>query len=192
MAKQIKYLWLKILTMSFTLYFVPIGHFVMSLFGISTRNGNAVAGTITCGGKTKECGGVSAQTLNRGSTVTCQCSTDSKLKQDLACTEIMWEEIVCDNGGTSDCYTQEIIVNDFWTGECYNPDACSPNGSTKSCSTSTAEGTRTCKNGVWGGCVTTSCKSGYVMVKGSCIPSCNISNGVGYEDSIDSSSSSEA
>ncbi len=186
MARQIKNFWLKIGTMFMTLYFMPLSHFIMSMFGRNASDANA--GTIYCNstnGPKINCAGVSDKTLNLGETVTCPCPTDSTKVQDHTCTEFTWQtwDDMCS------CMT-EMRNTIFTSLECYSKSACSPNGSTQDCSNTSQYGTSTCTNGQWGKCVMGNCKNGYVKVGSSCIASCEIENGTGYEYEEASTSSS--
>lgn len=190
MARQIKNFWLKIGTMFMTLYFMPLSHFIMSIFGHGASD--AHAGTITCSliagsqGATKECIGVSDKRLAPRESVTCTCPTDSSKIQVLFCGESRTEiwDAMCS------C-VDEVSLPYILVSECESKQgACSPNGSTKDCSTAAQYGTRTCTNGQWGTCVLGNCKNGYVKIGDVCTASCTIENGTGYEYEESSSSSS--
>lgn len=193
MARQIKNFWLKIGTMFMTLYLMPLSHFVMSIFG---RNiSQAHAGTITCslgsgfgGGVKIQCDGVSDRTIYQGSSVTCPCTTDSTKVQEWLCTEQRYE----DWNEACSC-VQEYGGAFFLANKCEpKPGSCSPNGSTKDCSTTGQYGTRTCTNGTWGSCVLGNCKNGYIKVGSVCKALCDIENGTGYEYEEPESSSSSS
>ncbi len=181
MSQKIKNFWLKIGTMFLTLYFMPLADFIMGIFGAS-NSGNANAGTVYCTSTaiSASCDGVSTKTLQFDQTVQCTCSTNSSQVYDLTCTD-EWDER---NNGWRAVFTR---------GSCYTAGACSPNGKTEDCSTSTRYGTKKCVNGKWGACEYGECKSGYILtVYNSCASVCNIENGTGYKNDIASSSSTEA
>ncbi|GEM_PF-6049995 len=175
----------KITAVSLAIYFAPVGHIILSLFGIRTHNGKAYAGTITCsaGGEvdTMNCTGQSG-IYSYGDYVQCQCSTDSSKVRDYYCGVTLADKL-------------EDRDKSYWyaPGSCYTKNACSPNGSTKDCSTAAQYCTQTCINGSWGPAVIGNCKPGYIKVNGTCFAECSISNGKGYEvEENSSSSSSEA
>lgn len=175
----------KITAVSLAIYFAPVGHMILSLFGIRTHSGRAYAGTITCQGSIEsakmECAGQSG-TYRPGQYVQCQCSTDSSKVQDYMCFEYQADKLE----------ERDVVTWDV-TGSCYAKNACSPNGSTKDCSTAAQYCTQTCTNGSWGPAVIGNCKPGYIKVGGTCFAECSISNGKGYEvEESSSSSSSEA
>jgi len=166
-----------------TLYFAPLGHFIMSLFGGRTHHDGAYGGTIFCGPAVRmECGGKSG-TYTDGDFVQCTCTTDSSKVYDIQCIYGI------DNGQPHE-QTQTVWGN---ASGCYYADACSPNGAVQDCSNSKQYCTKTCTNGRWGPSVWGNCKSGYVKINGLCITECSIPNGKGYEyeDSSSSSSSEE-
>lgn len=178
----------KITAVSLAIYFTPIGHMILSLFGVRTNAGKAYAGTVTCvgGGETAEyeCGGKSGN-YYPGSSVQCVCETDSAQIKVLRCEEErgsgdMWDD---DRG-----YAYWKLVQN-----CHYLNACSPNGSTKDCSTAAQYCTQTCTNGRWGAYVWGNCKPGYIKLGETCFAECSVSNGKGYEvEESSSSSSSEA
>ncbi len=180
MAKQIKSFWLKLTACFLTLYFAPLGHFIMSLFGGRTHHDGAYGGTIFCGHALHmECGGKSG-TYTDGDVVQCTCTTDSSKVYDIQC-------IYGRDNGWSHETTQTVWGN---ASACYYRDACSPNGFTQDCSNSKQYCTKTCTNGRWGPSVWGNCKSGYVKINNACTAECSISNGKGYEYEESSSSSS--
>lgn len=183
MAQKIKNFWLKLGAMFLTLYFMPLADFVMGFLGLN-GSGKAYAGTLKCGTNTHECDGVSGQTLkpveDGGPVLQCRCKTNSNMVYDVGCYEVIVGDINWDG-------RIELVFN---AGSCYSPNACSPNGATKDCSSESRYGTSTCKDSVWGSCVYGACKSGYVMVSNTCYASCSISNGSGYEKWVSESSSS--
>lgn len=184
MAKQIKSFWLKLTACFLTLYFAPLGHFIISLFGIRSTDGKAYAGTVYCDNypATKtECPGHSGNVAG-GVTIRCTCLTDSSKVNDLEC--------IPEYRGA---WPHEYDVAHFKESGCYSVNACSPNGSTQDCSTASQYCTQTCTGGVWGVKVWGNCKAGYVKINNACTAECSISNGKGYEyeESSSSSSSSE-
>lgn len=185
MSQQIKNFWFRIAAVSLGLYFAPIGHLILSLFGVRTNAGKAYAGTITCSGNgtaTMECGGKSG-TYGDNAMVQCTCETDSSKIYDVRCI-----------GGDRSAWQHEDTFAAWQTASsCYYPDSCSPNGSTQDCSSTTQYCTKTCTNGRWGPSVWGNCKSGYIKVNSSCLAECTVSNGKGYESTeYDSSSSSSS
>lgn len=184
MIRRTTVLTFKITAVSLAIYFAPIGHIILSLFGVRTNTGKAYAGTITCTGgepDTMECAGHSGN-YSWGDYVQCQCPTDSSKVRDYYCGMTMADKL-------------EDRDQSYWyaPGSCYTKNACSPNGSTKDCSTAAQYCTQTCINGSWGPAVIGNCKSGYIKVNGGCSAECSISNGKGYEvEESSSSSSSEA
>ena len=78
-------------------------------------------------------------------------------------------------------WNHEYEPSYFKESGCYSVNACSPNGSTKDCSTASQYCTQTCTGGVWGVKVWGNCKSGYVKINNACTAECSISNGKGYE-----------
>ncbi len=181
MAKQIKSFWLKLTACFLTLYFAPLGHFIMSLFGGRTTDGNAYAGTVYCENNLstkRECPEHSGN-VQGGVTIRCTCLTDSSKVNDLEC--------IPEYRGAWD---HEYEQSYFKESGCYSVNACSPNGSTKDCSTASQYCTQTCTGGVWGVKVWGNCKSGYVKINNACTAECSISNGKGYEYEESSSSSS--
>lgn len=190
MSQQIKNFWFRIAAVSLGLYFAPIGHLILSLFGVRTNAGKAYAGTITCVGAGEpakyECGGKSGSYVP-GDSVQCTCETDSSQIKEIRCDEERGSE---DMWSTDRGYAYWTVVKN-----CYYPDSCSPNGSTQDCSSTTQYCTKTCTNGRWGPSVWGNCKSGYIKVNSSCLTECTVSNGKGYESTEydqSSSSSSEA
>lgn len=192
MARQIKNFWLKIGTMFMTLYFMPLSHFIMSIFGRNAADANA--GTITCkmsagdGGTSKrECLGVDTKTIYFGSSVICTCPTDSTKIQEMFCT--LFET----TGMNEENSEQPRMGPMLMANPCEpKPGSCSPNGSTKDCSSASQYGTRTCTNGMWGSCVLGNCKNGYIKIGSVCKALCQIENGTGYEYEEESSSSSSS
>ena len=192
MARQIKNFWLKIGTMFMTLYFMPLSHFIMSMFGRNASDANA--GTIYCqmsgfpagSGSKIECDGVTSKTIYLGSSVVCPCKEDTTKIREYFCNTI--EEDVWN----PDCSCFEERTSPLFMGNVCEPKpgSCSPNGSTKDCSSESQYGTRTCTNGTWGSCVLGNCKNGYIKIGGVCKASCTIENGTGYEYEEESSSSS--
>lgn len=192
MARQIKNFWLKIGTMFMTLYFMPLSHFVMSLFGRDTSQ--AYAGTIKCA-KTDgyyeraECLGEGDMTLYDGQAIRCTCPTDSSKFQEYLC---VIEDIDSWDAAQSQFISTKVPM--FIIGDCEDIPVRCTNGETKDCSTDIQYGTRTCTNGEWGKCVLGNCKSGYIKVSDSCRVACYIENGTGYEyevqEEVSSSSSS--
>jgi len=184
MAKQVKSFWLKLTTVFLTIYFSPIGHVIMALFGGRAHSGHAYAGIITCSGRGSdsiECEGTSG-TFSAGSRVQCICKADPSKVYDVVC-----QSLFAGDG-------EQEVVDNAWsvpTG-CYYPDACSPNGKTKDCSTSKQYCTKTCTNGRWGPSVWGNCKSGYIKIGDVCEKECSIANGKGYEYDEPSSSSSSS
>lgn len=190
MTKNLNSFWVRLGSVFLTFYFLPVSNFIRSVLGMSPLSGSAVAGTLTYGGKSVNCVGVSSQTMVFGRTYTCTCETDSSKKMDVMLSE--WREERWED--QCSCI-QEYGGVDIIKTACYTPQACSPNGSTADCSTTSRYGTKTCQNGKWSSCVWGDCKSGYVMVdsEGGCVASCDIANGEGYEtDRLSTSSSSEA
>lgn len=194
MARQIKNFWLKIGTMFMTLYFMPLSHFIMSMFGRGAADANA--GTVYCqlsgfpagSGARINCDGVSSKTIYAGSSVKCTCPNDATKIQEWHCITSTTED------WNPDCSCVEERTNSFFLGDVCEPKsgACSPNGSTKDCSSASQYGTRTCTNGTWGNCVMGNCKNGYIKVGSVCKASCTITNGTGYEYEEESSSSSSS
>lgn len=158
--------------MFLTLYFMPLADFVMGFLGFRS-GGAASAGTLECGRETLDCPGTANRGMDDGEWATCECADRSKIFT-VSCHVVRgeWED-----------------WGAFNKGECVSKLACSTNGATQDCSSAIANCSRTCKNNIWGSCVCTSCKNGYVMVSGTCYASCNISNGTGYEVDISESSS---
>ncbi|MDE5615491.1 MAG: hypothetical protein K2I81_01515 [Alphaproteobacteria bacterium] len=185
MSQQIKKIWFRIAAFSLGLYFAPIGHLILSLFGVRTNAGRAYAGTIICSGNgtaSWECGGKSGTYVN-SDVVQCTCETDASKIYDVQC-----------SGGDRSGWDHETTyaVWEVRTG-CYYPDSCSPNGSTQDCSNSKQYCTKTCTNGRWGPAVWGNCKSGYIKINNSCLAECSVLNGKGYESTeYDSSSSSSS
>ena len=188
MARQIKNFWLKIGTMFMTLYFMPLSHFIMSMFGRNASDANA--GTVYCGETGSiaraECAGLSGtKTLKVGQSVTCTCPDDITKIQELYCQMTSYE------AWNVNCSCVESYHNLFiFKDACRAKNACSPNGSTQDCSSESQYGTRTCTNGTWGSCVLGNCKNGYIKIGSVCKASCTIENGTGYEYEESSSSSS--
>lgn len=188
MARQIKNFWLKIGTMFMTLYFMPLSHFIMSMFGRNASDANAA--TVYCGetgsGARAECAGLSGtKTLQVGQYVTCTCPNDTTKIQELYC-EFTSYEAWNDQCSCVQPYYDLFIRK----GACTQKNACAPNGSTKDCSSESQYGTRTCTNGTWGSCVYGDCKNGYVKIGSVCKAFCQVENGTGYEYEESSSSSS--
>lgn len=188
MARQIKNFWLKIGTMFMTLYFMPLSHFIMSMFGRNASDANAA--TVYCGATGSpikaECAGLSAtKTLTTGQSVTCTCPDDTTKIQELYCEVTSYED------WDQNCSCVQSFSSFFIRkGACTTKNACSPNGTTQDCSTTSQYGTRTCTNGTWGSCVYGNCKSGYIKLGTVCKATCSIDNGTGYEYEEESSSSS--
>ncbi len=178
MSKKIKNFWLKIGTMFLTLYFMPFANFIRGIFGLPHID-QAYAGTVRCNTNNNgvQCPGKPDTLLTDNQTIQCTCATDSSKVFDVRCGTI-WDEV-------NSTWLDELV-----TGMCYTPGACSPNGKTEDCSTSSRNGTRKCVNGKWSACEYGECKSGYVLVDGGCYATCDISNGTGYEIDIATSSSS--
>lgn len=183
MAQQIRKFWFRIAAVSLGLYFAPIGHLILSLFGVRTHAGRAYAGTVICEGNgraSRECIGKSG-TYTNGDTIQCTCDTDSAKVYD----------VICEGGdrtgwGNEDTFAAWQVIT-----SCYYADACSPNGSTQDCSNTRQYCTKTCTNGRWGAAVWGNCKSGYIKINNSCLTECTVSNGKGYESTESDSSSSE-
>lgn len=194
MARQIKNFWLKIGTMFMTLYFMPLSHFIMSMLGRNASDANA--GTVYCtmsgspagSGPKIECDGVTSKTIYTGSSVMCPCPDDTTKIQEWFCGTVS-EEV-----WNPDCSCMEGRTSAFFMGNVCEPKpgSCSPNGSTKDCSSESQYGTRTCTNGMWGSCVLGNCKNGYIKIGSVCKALCQIENGTGYEYEEESSSSSSS
>lgn len=190
MARQIKNFWFKLGTMFMTLYFMPLSSFICNLLGLHSND--AHAGTIKCGRDTAECIGVDSETIVDGQTVECTCATNSSLVTTLTCTSdthtnTFWDPAV------SDWVFEEITEEFLHTEACHGKEPCTTNGATRSCTTSdNYNGTQTCTNYYWGGCVRGStCKAGYVKAPDNqCVASCALANGAGYEMQTSESSSS--
>lgn len=173
-----------------TLYFMPLSSFICNLLGLHSND--AHAGTIKCGSDTAECIGVDSKTIVDGQTVECTCATNSSLVTTLTCTSdthtnTFWDPAV------SDWVSEEITEEFLHTEACHGEEPCTTNGATRSCTTSdNYNGTQTCTNYYWGGCVRGStCKAGYVKTPDNqCVASCALANGAGYEMQTSESSSS--
>lgn len=197
MAKQIKRFWVRLAAMFMTLYFAPLSNFITSLFGIKnsgTANA-AIVNHIICnssdpnqaGRKEYECldGGVNNKIYITGNEVSCSCNSSEHPK--------MVEIVVCSDNKSWNAAKSDWDHYYYWdkTQDC-TPDC--NNNQTRDCSSTTQYCTQTCNNdtGRWGSRQWGACKSGYVMVSGSCVASCYIANGDGYEIQIAESSSSSS
>lgn len=190
MARQIKNFWFKLGTMFMTLYFMPLSSFICNLLGLHSND--AHAGTIKCGSDTAECIGVDSETIVDGQTVECTCATNSSLVTTLTCTSDTYTNTFWDPA-VSDWVFEEITEEFLRTDACHAEEPCTTNGATRSCTTSdNYNGTQTCTNYYWGGCVRGStCKAGYVKTPDKqCVASCALANGAGYEMQTSESSSS--
>lgn len=193
MAKQIKRFWVRLAAMFMTLYFAPLSNFISHLFGIKNSDANAAYVTIKCGEygvgnhRTYSCldGGDASKYYRENERVSCNCNSSEhpEMVEIVECVdEKQWDAIKSDWKH----YFYWNKVQDC-TPECNN-------NQTRDCSSTTQYCTQTCDNdtGRWGSKQWGACKSGYVMVSGSCVASCYIANGDGYEIQIAESSSSSS
>lgn len=199
MAKQIKRFWVRLAAMFITLYFAPLSNFITSLFGIkNSGTANAaidIVNTIYCnssdpsqaGRKNYSClnGGTDNQIYITGTEISCSCGSSEHPK--------MVEIVVCSDNKSWNAAKSDWDHYYYWD----KTQDCTPecnNNQTRDCSSTARYCTQTCDNdtGRWGSKQWGACKSGYVMVSGSCVASCYIANGDGYEIQIAESSSSSS
>lgn len=169
MRYTFKTLYMHVSFVALSAYFASLPHEAYAAIATCCSSCN-YPGTINCSS-------LSSNTLYKaGESVACGCATGYSGTITYTCT-------VGEYGG----YEGQGVYEGYWqpAGTCLKEEC--TEGQTQSCTTTAvATGKQTCTDRkIWGRCIPTSCKSGYVMIPGNsgphCFATCTIANGVGYE-----------
>ena len=119
--------------------------------------------------------------LFAGETINCYCDETTLMQYKITCT---FTQRTDPDSEATYTYWQFDHTIGTCTAQC-------PIGTTRSCSTTSYNGTQECTlYGVWGDCKKTSCKNGYLLIDDVCYAECAIDGGEGYERVVNSESSS--